>query len=207
MLNIEYLSSKRLVLVETSKSPVRKPRIGARMWSATHLSNGQVFSLRSKTTFRPWHWTAVFVAILFGDYLTGPFIHSAILFYLIPIGMAAWSGARLWSLALAILWPPLRLGIVVLWGASWPWGLTFEDTVVNWIVSVIFASLVWHLVEQERKLRVLQGMLPICGFCKRIRSGAEWHQMERYITDHSEAEFSHTFCPECGKQHYGAYLS
>ena len=165
------------------------------------------FSFRSEGSFRPWQWSAVFVAVAIGDYLTGPFLHSAILFYFIPIGMAAWSGARWWSLALATLWPPLRLGIEVLWHATSPWKLTLDDMVLNWIVSVMFASLVWYLVQQERKLRVLQGMLPICGFCKRIRNGTEWQQMERYITDHSEARFSHTYCPECGRKHYAAYLS
>jgi hypothetical protein len=178
----------------------------ARLRASTRVENGRAFSLRSTTTLRPWQWMAVFFGILLGDYLTGPFIHSAVLFYLIPIGMAAWGGALGWSLALAFVWPPLRLGIVALWGTPWPWRLTLEDMVVNLVVSVLFASLVWHLVKQERKLRVLEGMLPVCGFCKRIRNGAEWQEMERYITEHSEAEFSHTFCPECGQRHYGAYL-
>jgi len=78
---------------------------------------------------------AVFFGILLGDYLTGPFIHSAVLFYLIPIGMAAWGGALGWSLALAFVWPPLRLGRVALWGTPWPWRLTLEDMVVNLVVS------------------------------------------------------------------------
>ncbi len=190
-----------------SKTPARKQRISARLWGAALLGNGRVFALRSETTFRPWQWTVAFLSILVGDYITGPFIHSAILFYFIPIGMAAWSGARWWSLAIALLWPLLRLGILVLWGTAYPWRLTIEDTIVNCIVSVTFASLVWHVVEQDRKLRLLRGMLPICGFCKRIRNGEEWQQMGSYITEHSEALFSHTFCPECGERHYGAHLS
>jgi hypothetical protein len=194
-------------VIQTAKPPARKRRISARLRASTLLENSRAFSLRSTTIFRPWQWMAVFFAILVGDYLTGPFIHSAVLFYLIPIGLAAWSGAFWWSLALALLWPPLRLGIVALWGAPWPWRLTVEDMIVDLIVSVLFASLVWHVVRQERKLRVLEGMLPVCGFCKRIRNGTEWQQMERYITEHSEAEFSHTFCPECGERHYGEFLS
>jgi hypothetical protein len=186
---------------------MQKRRISARVLPSTLLENWQVFSLRSKATFRPWQWSAVFLAILVGDYLTGPFIHSAILFYLVPIGLAAWSGAFRWSVGLALLWPPLRLGIVALWGDPWPWRLTVEDMVVDLIVSILFASLVWHVVRQERKLRVLEGMLPVCGFCKRIRNGAEWQDIECYITEHSEAEFSHTFCPECGERHYREFLS
>jgi adenylate cyclase len=48
------------------------------------------------------------------------------------------------------------------------------------------------------EVRTLRGMIPICGYCKKIRDeeGA-WWQMEQYIHDHSEAEFSHGICPEC----------
>lgn len=44
----------------------------------------------------------------------------------------------------------------------------------------------------------LEGILPICGFCKKIKDDKEnWHQMEKYISEHSEANFSHGLCPEC----------
>ena len=44
----------------------------------------------------------------------------------------------------------------------------------------------------------LKGLLPICSYCKRIRgNGRQWEQLEDYITEHSEAEFSHGVCPEC----------
>jgi hypothetical protein len=199
-----------LIAPEHEACPVRSPRkvhrrqrSGARRWSRALLGNEKAFSIRSESTFRPWQWTLAFLAILVGDYLTGPFLPSAILFYFIPIGMAAWSRAPRSAIAMALLWPPLRLGIMMLWGTSGPWRLTIEDSIVNGIVSVAFASLVWHVVEQERKLRLLQGMLPICGFCKRIRDEGEWRSVESYITEHSEAVFSHTFCAECAKQHYG----
>ncbi len=44
----------------------------------------------------------------------------------------------------------------------------------------------------------LQGLLPICSYCKKIRSdGNYWQQVENYITEHSGATFSHSICPEC----------
>ena len=44
----------------------------------------------------------------------------------------------------------------------------------------------------------MKGLLPICSYCKRIRSDKDyWQQMEAYISDHSDAEFSHGVCPEC----------
>ena len=126
--------------------------------------------------------------------------------YFIPIGMAACSGALWWGLGLATAGPLLRLGIEALWRVTSPWALTLDDMLLNWIVSLGFAGLVWHVARQERRFRVLQGMLPMCAFCKRIRQGTEWQQLEQYITDHSGARFSHTYCPECGRKHFPNYF-
>jgi AmiR/NasT family two-component response regulator len=50
-------------------------------------------------------------------------------------------------------------------------------------------------LEQVKKL---SGLLPICCNCKKIRDEKDyWLQVEEYIADHSEAEFSHSICPEC----------
>jgi hypothetical protein len=49
----------------------------------------------------------------------------------------------------------------------------------------------------------LTGFLPICASCKKIRDDkGYWEQVEVYIRDHSEAEFSHGICPECMKKLY-----
>jgi PAS domain S-box-containing protein len=57
------------------------------------------------------------------------------------------------------------------------------------------------------KIKKLQGLLPICASCKKIRDDkGYWNQLETYIQDHSEAEFSHGFCPECMKKLYGVVL-
>ncbi len=57
------------------------------------------------------------------------------------------------------------------------------------------------------EIRVLKGILPICSFCKKIRDDqSKWQDMETYITERSNAQFSHSFCPECGEKHYGDYL-
>ena len=48
------------------------------------------------------------------------------------------------------------------------------------------------------KLRILRGLLPICALCKRIRDDdGTWRQLEVYVQEHSEAEFTHGLCPEC----------
>lgn len=53
------------------------------------------------------------------------------------------------------------------------------------------------------RLKKLEGIISICMYCKKIRSDNDsWEQMEKYITEHSEAEFSHGICPECFKDRY-----
>jgi len=47
-------------------------------------------------------------------------------------------------------------------------------------------------------VRQLRGLLPICASCKKIRDDeGYWHQIEEYLRVHSEAEFSHSLCPDC----------
>lgn len=54
------------------------------------------------------------------------------------------------------------------------------------------------LREAQAKVKHLEGIIPICMYCKKIRDDMEsWQQLEQYITEHSEALFSHGICPEC----------
>jgi DNA-binding response OmpR family regulator len=52
-------------------------------------------------------------------------------------------------------------------------------------------------------IRSLQGILPICMHCHKIRTDNDaWDRMEKYIEDHSEAQFSHSICPQCMEKHH-----
>ncbi|HYV18382.1 MAG TPA: response regulator transcription factor [Verrucomicrobiae bacterium] len=60
------------------------------------------------------------------------------------------------------------------------------------------AARVRELEEAIARIRTLQGLLPICSYCKRVRNdGDYWQQVESYISDHSDARFSHGICPDC----------
>jgi DNA-binding response OmpR family regulator len=63
------------------------------------------------------------------------------------------------------------------------------------------AELAARVKELELALtnvKLLQGLLPICCYCKRIRNDQNyWQQVDTYISDHSEAQFTHGICPEC----------
>ncbi|MFC1620259.1 PAS domain-containing protein [Candidatus Neomarinimicrobiota bacterium] len=62
--------------------------------------------------------------------------------------------------------------------------------------------------EALSQIKQLRGLLPICSYCKKIRRDDDaWQQLEHYITDHSEAEFSHGVCPECYVKHLEPQLT
>lgn len=63
------------------------------------------------------------------------------------------------------------------------------------------ADRVHALEEALARVKQLQGLLPICSYCKKIRDDQNyWQQVENYISQHSEAQFSHSICPACYEQ-------
>lgn len=100
------------------------------------------------------------------------------------------------------------------------WELDEVITVVFFIVfaSAIFSLRRWkefrdanNLLLQRNKdlqkalseIKQLRGIIPICSSCKNIRDDQGfWQQVELYICDHSEAEFTHGICPECMEKLY-----
>ena len=60
------------------------------------------------------------------------------------------------------------------------------------------ADRVAELEAAVSTVKRLQGLIPICSYCKRIRSDSnDWEQLESYISEHSDAQFSHGICPPC----------
>jgi len=91
------------------------------------------------------------------------------------------------------------------------------------LIAILFkasqATIKEKAVEQERerlildlqdalaKVKTLSGLLPVCSACKKIRDDrGYWNQMEAFIRDHSDADFTHSICPECAKKLYGKIL-
>ena len=67
------------------------------------------------------------------------------------------------------------------------------------IIMIIEIVLIKNLYQ---RIRILEGFLPICANCKKIRHEESWDQIEKYISDHSLAKFSHSICPDCMKKLY-----
>jgi hypothetical protein len=68
-------------------------------------------------------------------------------------------------------------------------------------------ELIGRLQDALQQVKTLSGLLPICSSCKKIRNDkGYWQKLEGYIREHSEAEFTHSICPECMEKLYGDFL-
>jgi K+-sensing histidine kinase KdpD len=170
------------------------------------------------TTNRPWWllpsgriqplwWVALGAVMLWIDYLTFESANFPV-FYVLPVILAAWYSGMGPALALAIAVPVFRLMFLVLPQSS-PGQMASVAlaTAFRGIVIAFFALWFARLADFERSLqrrvKILEGMLPICSHCKNIRNDkGDWERMEAYISRRSEAEFSHGICPSCSDKHY-----
>jgi len=65
------------------------------------------------------------------------------------------------------------------------------------------AEKIRELEQALEQVRTLEGILPICSYCKKIRDDRNyWRQVEDYVASHSEAKFSHGICPDCMSRHF-----
>ena len=83
-----------------------------------------------------------------------------------------------------------------------PWEAYLVSVLVPAVVAPLATTshvlLMHRFLEERERVKVLSGMLPMCAWCKKIRDDAGyWQQLERYLAQHSGAEFTHGLCPEC----------
>jgi hypothetical protein len=62
---------------------------------------------------------------------------------------------------------------------------------------VIFSSFWYFEKRMEKEIKILEGFIPICANCKKIRQDIDWKTVEEYISENSLAKFSHSICPDC----------
>ena len=80
---------------------------------------------------------------------------------------------------------------------------TIEIALLKYRASKEHERLIADLEKALNEVKRLSGLLPICASCKKIRNAdGTWQQIEEYIHAHSEADFSHSICPECIKTLY-----
>jgi hypothetical protein len=152
------------------------------------------------------------VLLLVADYFSGPFIQFPVT-YLIPVSLAAWYNGRWWGLFFALLLPLVRFYYnMVLWTIPWSIVEASTNALIRIIVLCSFALILDRTAKQTLKLskqvQFLEGLLPICSYCKKIRDQSdEWQPMEKYIMERSEAKFTHGICPECLQKHFGDIIA
>jgi hypothetical protein len=155
---------------------------------------------------------AAVVILGIADFITG-YEASFSIFYLGPISALAWFVGRRAGLMIALISALVWLAADIVSGhifthpliPFWNAGvrLGFFTIVVIILSNLRLAydaqvRLASELRQALDNVKVLSGLIPICAWCKRVRDDkGYWQQVEAYITDHSEASFSHAVCPEC----------
>ncbi len=88
----------------------------------------------------------------------------------------------------------LTLSLGLAWMARTTWQKQMDSQVER-------DHLIQDLTHALAEVKNLKGMLPICGHCKKIRDDqGYWNQMETYISEHTEATFTHGVCPDCAQE-------
>ncbi len=159
----------------------------------------------------------IMLVIGFLDYLTG-FEYRTKIFYLMPISYATWFIGKKTGIVFSI-WPVLTLLYSVIvsrtnYGNSpieiWNIAMYLAFFI---IVTVLLsklrttmqqrAGLITKLQNALNAVKELSGILPICANCKKIRDEeGYWHDVDVYISRHTNAEFTHGICRECANKLY-----
>ncbi|MCK4670963.1 MAG: hypothetical protein KAT47_00375 [Candidatus Aegiribacteria sp.] len=85
--------------------------------------------------------------------------------------------------------------------------VNYRESIFETFMILLLAYMIIFLtLKLLKRIKVLEGILPICSFCRKIRINGEWIIFDSYIRDHSEADFSHSVCPSCKEIHYGYLL-
>jgi len=130
--------------------------------------------------------------------------------YVLVVLIALWSPNKHLPIYMAIATSALTLiGIFTSPIGGEVWKVLLNRVLALFAIwtTAILATQRTTILEQRNEavanLRILKGFLPICSSCKKIRDDhGSWNQLEVYIRDHSEAEFSHGICPECRDKLY-----
>lgn len=111
------------------------------------------------------------------------------------------------GLALSLLWlnEGLDLPHKLLGAQATP--MNWRESLLESVAVVVLgsATLLWSYRALAR-IRYLEGFVPVCMNCKKVRVEDKWIPIEVYIIDHSEAVVSHGVCPECREKHYPKVL-
>lgn len=157
----------------------------------------------------PIYWIALSVVVAGIDFWLGPFFQFPIAF-VFPVALAAWFSGKAWGIALSVALPLVRLYFISIWDVPWEFAYSVANAAIRMVILSGLALLVARVAQQERELagrvKSLEGLLPICSGCKKIRDEEErWQPLETYISERSHAQFTHGLCPPCAREYFGSF--
>lgn len=110
--------------------------------------------------------------------------------------------AILFVIALSWLDEILDIPYVLLGGLATPinWRESLFESV---IIAIVGAVIIRHTYKLLVRVSYLESILPVCACCKRIRVDSEfWQDIEQFVQERSETEFTHGICPDCIQKYY-----
>jgi hypothetical protein len=154
-------------------------------------------------------------AITWTDYLTG-YELGFFVFYFAPVSIATWYLSRRWGIAFGVAgafcwYLSDRLGEHQ-YSRAW---YVYWETAMRLVAFLTIALTVFRIREalaRERQLvadlsdslaqvRQLEGLIPVCAWCRRIRDDAGyWERFEAYLSTRTGARFTHGICPSCSER-------
>ena len=174
------------------------------------MNNAQVTEkpwwLLPNTRLHPAWWIPIGALLVILYYLAET-LRDYPLVYAIPVMLAAWYSGRITSLMLALAVPLFQLAYIAATEGGPGTTSLLMMTVLRGAFIAVMGQWFARLSEHERRLHryvvKLEGLLPICAFCKSIRNEADtWEPLEAFISSRSDADFSHGYCPDCVRTHY-----
>ena len=78
------------------------------------------------------------------------------------------------------------------------------EVIFEIFIYFVVLSTAFYVFDKKIKaeIKILEGFIPICASCKKIRQDIDWKTLEEYISENSLAKFSHSICPECTRRLY-----
>lgn len=132
--------------------------------------------------------------------MLGPTISFPIAF-IFPVALAAWHRGFRWGIVFAIGQPLLRLSLNWFREIPWSYSVSLLNCLIRVAVLCGFAWLVAQTVLQRRRIAVLERLLPVCAWCKKVRDEHNnWKPLDHYLFERAEVSVTHGMCPECQQQ-------
>lgn len=171
----------------------------------------------NQTSFRLYFVCGLLIIMFFLFDLSIPLGVAMGVLYVAVVLLSLWSPIRKFTVFVAIVSSVLTVGAIFLKPpVDEMWKVFFNRGLALFAIWVtVSLGLRLKVVEKNRqevmhereevlkKIKMLSGFLPICSSCKKIRDDTGyWTQIERYVHEHSDADFTHSICPECSNRLY-----